>query len=86
MAEIVFATSTCTTADPVSGLKVRLSQGEAWWGSDPFVKRMPHLFTERPSVVRGTPKGKEPDVKVSSVPEVEVASAVPGVKRQVKKS
>ncbi len=82
MAEIVFAMSTCSLVDPVSGLKVRLSQGEAWWASDPFVKARPDLFVAVPSVVRGAPGRKV----VPVVSEVEVASAVPGVKRSVKKS
>ena len=84
MAELVFACSTCSSADPVTGMKVRMSAGEAWWGSDPFVKRMPHLFTDSPPVVRGVRSGKAVEVK-SVLPVVEQATAVPGVKRTVKR-
>lgn len=81
MADVVFAMSTCTLVDPASGLKVRLSEGEAWWASDPFVKARPDLFVAVPSIVRGSRV-----VKSSPVSEVEQATAVPGVKRSVKKS
>lgn len=78
MADLVFALDACTVVDPSSGLKVRLSPGEAWWASDPFVKARPHLFSATPTVVRGVRS-------VKSVP-VEVATAEPGVKRQVKRA
>lgn len=81
MADVVFALSTCTLVDPASGLKVRLSEGEAWWASDPFVKARPDLFVSVPSVVRGARAVKVAPV----VTEVESATAVPGVKRQVKR-
>ena len=82
MADIVFAMSSCSLVDPASGLKVRLSEGEAWWASDPFVKARPDLFVSVPSVVRGARAVKVAPV----VAEVEQATAVPGVKRSVKKS
>ena len=81
MADIVFAMSSCSLVDPASGLKVRLSEGEAWWASDPFVKARPDLFVSVPSVVRGARAVKVAPV----VAEVEQATAVPGVKRQVKR-
>lgn len=82
MADIVFAMSSCSLVDPASGLKVRLSEGEAWWASDPFVKARPDLFVSAPSTVRGQRSVKV----VPVVADVELATAVPGVKRSVKKS
>lgn len=86
MADLVFAVSTVSTSDPVSGLRVRLSAGEAWWASDPFVKARPDLFTNVPPVVRGARGVKAVPVEKVAVSEVEQATAVPGVKRSVKKS
>lgn len=86
MADVVFSTSTCTTVDPSNGLKVRLSAGEAWWASDPFVKRMPHLFTDVPPVVNGVRAVKSASVEKVAAPVVESATAAPGVKRQVKRA
>lgn len=86
MADVVFALSTCSTSDPVSGLRVRLSAGEAWWASDPFVKARPDLFTDVPAVVRGQRSVKAVPAEKIAAPEVESAMAVPGVKRQVKRA
>ena len=86
MADVVFAMSTCTLVDPASGLKVRLSEGEAWWASDPFVKTRPDLFVSAPTNVRGqrAVKSAPADKVVSS--DIEQATAAPGVKRQVKRA
>lgn len=82
-ADLVFALDACTIIDPSSGLKVRLSPGEAWWAGDPIVRARPELFNRVPAVVRGVrPQGK---FEASDSP-VETATADPGVKRQVKKS
>ena len=85
MADIVFAMSSCSLVDPASGLKVRLSEGEAWWASDPFVKARPDLFVSAPSTVRGQRSVKAVPAEKIVSPEVEEATAVPGVKRQVKR-
>jgi len=86
MADVVFAMSTCTLVDPASGLKVRLSEGEAWWASDPFVKARPDLFVSAPANVRGQRGAKSTPVEKIVLPEVEQAVSVPGVKRQVKRA
>ena len=86
MADVVFALSTCTMVDPSSGLKVRLSEGEAWWASDPFVKHNSHMFSAVPPLVRGVRESKPEPAKKVEAPVVEQATAAPGVKRQVKKS
>ena len=86
MADVVFSLSTCTTVDPSTGMKVRLSAGEAWWASDPFVKRMHHLFTDVPPVVNGVRAVKPAPAEKVVAPVVESATAVPGVKRQVKRA
>lgn len=86
MADVVFAMSTCTLVDPASGLKVRLSEGEAWWASDPFVKARPDLFVSAPANVRGQRGVKSTPVEKIVLPEVEQAVSVPGVKRQVKRA
>jgi hypothetical protein len=67
-------------------MKVRLSAGEAWWASDPFVKRMSHLFTDVPPVVNGVRGVKATPVEKAVAPVVESATAAPGVKRQVKRA
>lgn len=86
MADVVFALSTCTMVDASTGLKVRLAEGEAWWASDPFVKQNQHMFASAPTVVRGVRGSKPvPAQKVEAL-LVEEATAVPGAKRQVKKS
>lgn len=86
MADVVFAMSTCTLVDPASGLKVRLSEGEAWWASDPFVKARPDLFVSAPANVRGQRAVKSTPATKIVLPEVEQAVSVPGVKRQVKRA
>jgi len=86
MADVVFAMSTCTLVDPASGLKVRLSEGEAWWASDPFVKARPDLFVSAPANVRGQRGVMSTPVEKIVLPEVEQAVSVPGVKRQVKRA
>ena len=86
MADLVFSVSTCTTVDPSTGMKVRLSAGEAWWASDPFVKRMHHLFTDVPPVVNGVRAVKSAPAEKIVLPQVESATAVPGAKRQVKRA
>ena len=86
MADVVFAMSTCTLVDPASGLKVRLSEGEAWWASDPFVKARPDLFVSAPANVRGQRGVKSTPTEKIVLPEVEQAVSVPGVKRQVKRA
>jgi hypothetical protein len=76
----VFAGQSCSVVNPASGLKIRLSVGEAWAADDPFVKARPDLFLSVPFVVRRS----EP-LRIADVP-VESAVAVPGVKRQVKRA
>lgn len=64
---LVFAS--CTTwISPVA----QLVQDEAWDADDPIVKARPELFTDEPSIVRGTRKREAP---------VETATAEPGEKR-----
>ncbi len=75
----VFAGQSCSVVNPASGLKIRLSVGEAWAADDPFVLARPDLFLSVPFVVRRS----EP-IRLSDSP-VESAVAVPGVKRQVKR-
>lgn len=82
-ADLVFALDACTIIDPSTGLKIRLSPGEAWWASDPIVKARPELFNRLPVTVRGVPSQRKSD---SSDSPIENATANPGVKRQVKKS
>lgn len=78
--EFVFAGQSCSVVNPASGLKVRLSAGEAWAADDPFVLLRPDLFSSVPKVVRrSAPEG------VVDTP-VESAVSVPGVKRQVKRA
>lgn len=76
----VFAGQSCSVVNPASGLKIRLSVGEAWAADDPFVKARPDLFMSVPFVVRRS----EP-LRIADSP-VESAVAVPGVKRQVKRA
>ncbi len=72
---IVFAVSTCTTANPATGLLLRLNEGEAWASDDPFVVARPELFSQEPTRVRRT----APEVVV------ETASKVPGERKAVKR-
>lgn len=73
---VVFAVSTCTTADPATGLLVRLNEGEAWAKDDPFVKARPELFSDAPLKVRRT---AEPA-------PVETATRTPGERKAVKRA
>jgi hypothetical protein len=75
----VFAGQSCSVVNPASGLKIRLTVGEAWAADDPFVRLRPDLFMSVPFVIRRS----EP-VGAVEFP-VESAVAVPGVKRQVKR-
>jgi hypothetical protein len=52
--DVVYATSTCTTADPATGLLVRLHEGETWDARDPFVSARPELFSSEPTRIRRT--------------------------------
>lgn len=81
MEGLVFAADSCSVVDPASGLKIRLTAGEAWAADDAFVHAMSHLFVSWPPEVRRT----GPSKRVASVP-VESTVAVPGVKRQVKRA
>lgn len=82
MADLMFALDACTIIDPSSGLKIRLSPGEAWWASDPIVKLRPELFSKVPPVVRGVRVQGKSDF---SDRPVESAVRAPGSKRQVKR-
>jgi hypothetical protein len=75
----VFAGQSCSVVNPASGLKIRLTVGEAWAADDPFVRLRPDLFMSVPFVIHRS----EP-MRISDSP-VESAVAVPGVKRQVKR-
>ena len=75
MQKYVFARSDCSTVNSKTGLKIRIKSNEVWAADDPFVLANPGLFSDVPSVVRRTES-----------PVVESASAVPGVKRQVKRA
>lgn len=73
---IVFALSTCSTADPATGLIVRIVEGEPWAAQDPFVKARPDLFGAQPERIRRT---------VPFQPVIEQASKAPGEKRATKR-
>jgi hypothetical protein len=51
---IVFASMTCTTANPATGLLLRVTEGETWAADDPFVIARPELFSPTPVRVRRT--------------------------------
>jgi hypothetical protein len=70
--DVVYATSTCTTADPASGLLVRLHEGETWDARDPFVAARPELFSATPTRVRRT----------TQQAPVETATKNPGEKKK----
>jgi len=53
VSDLVFAASTCTTAD-AQGVLVRLVANEPWAANDPLVLARPGLFVTVPSVVRRT--------------------------------
>lgn len=70
---LVFAASTCTTAD-AQGVLVRLTANEPWAANDPLVLARPGLFVATPTVVRRT-------VAASAPVKVEKATKAPGEKR-----
>ena len=69
--DLVFAASTCTTADS-QGVLVRLTVNEPWAANDPLVKARPALFVPVPTVIRRT----APDAV-----KIEKATKAPGEKR-----
>jgi hypothetical protein len=69
---IVFATVTCTTGDPATGLLIRLNEGETWAADDPFVKARPDLFSDEPTRIRRTAHNSP----------IEAATNNPGEKRK----
>ena len=69
--DLVFAASTCTTADS-QGLIVRLTANEPWAANDPLVLARPGLFVSVPNVVRRT---------APEVVKIEKATKAPGEKR-----
>ena len=71
--DLVFAASTCTTAD-AQGVLVRLTANEPWAANDPLVLARPGLFVPTPTVVRRT-------VAASAPVKVEKATKAPGEKR-----
>jgi hypothetical protein len=71
VSDLVFAASTCTTAD-AQGVLVRLVANEPWAANDPLVLARPGLFVTVPSVVRRTAPG---------VVKVEKATKAPGERR-----
>ena len=71
MEGLVFAASTCTTAD-AQGVLVRLVANEPWAANDPLVLARPGLFVTVPSVVRRT---------APELVKIEKATKAPGEKR-----
>lgn len=71
--DLVFAASTCTTAD-AQGVLVRLTVNEPWAANDPLVLARPGLFVSVPSGIRRTAPAPAP-VKI------EKATKAPGEKR-----
>ena len=71
MSDLVFAASTCTTAD-AQGVLVRLVANEPWAANDPLVLARPGLFVSVPSLVRRTAPG---------LVKIEKATKAPGEKR-----
>ena len=71
MSDLVFAASTCTTAD-AQGVLVRLVANEPWAANDPLVLARPGLFVSVPSVVRRT---------APELVKIEKATKAPGEKR-----
>ena len=69
--DLVFAASTCTTADS-QGMIVRLTANEPWAANDPLVLARPGLFVSVPSAVR---RSAPAPVKI------EKATKAPGEKR-----
>lgn len=71
----VYAAATCGTNNS-DGLSVNLTEGEAWWADDPFVRERPDLFTDEPSNPKHT----------VALPVIEQATAAPGERRNVRRS
>jgi hypothetical protein len=71
--DLVFAASTCTTAD-AHGVLVRLTANEPWAANDPLVLARPGLFVAVPPSIRRT-------VAAPPVIKVEKATKAPGEKR-----
>lgn len=69
--DLVFAASTCTTADS-QGVLVRLTVNEPWAANDPLVLARPGLFVSVPNVVRRT---------APAPVKIEKATKAPGEKR-----
>ena len=69
--DIVFAASTCTTAD-AQGLIVRLTANEPWAANDPLVLARPGLFVSIPNLVRRT---------APEIVKIEKATKAPGERR-----
>ncbi len=69
--DLVFAASTCTTADS-QGMIVRLTANEPWAANDPLVLARPGLFVSVPNVVRRT---------APAAVKIEKATKAPGEKR-----
>lgn len=69
---LVYAAQSTTTVAP-NGISVRLNRGEVWAADDPLVLARPGLFTPVADPRR-------------TVPVVEEATAVPGVRRSVKRA
>lgn len=62
-----------TTSVGHNGGLIRLTEGDAWYADDPFVKAHPTFFADIPPKVNSTEA------------RVETATAIPGEKRGVKK-
>ena len=73
--DLVFAASTCTTADS-NGVLVRLIVNEPWAANDPLVLARPALFVAVPPLVRRTVA-----IAASAPVKVEKATKAPGEKR-----
>jgi hypothetical protein len=69
--DLVFAASTCTTAD-AQGLIVWLTANEPWAANDPLVLARPGLFVSVPNLVRRT---------APEIVKIEKATKAPGEKR-----
>ncbi len=69
--DLVFAASTCTTAD-TEGVLVRLTENEPWAANDPLVLARPILFVSVPTRIRRT---------APEIVKIEKATKAPGEKR-----
>lgn len=74
--KLVYAKSSCSAADPNTGLIVRLVESEPWAEDDPFVVSRPDLFSDTPERVRRTAPAPAP---------VEAATKAPGARKAVKR-